>query len=1067
MRLPPGNLFLGAAALLLAVLLPAVAAPPDAPLVLEPFGRERGLSLDSITSLLRDRAGFLWIGTRDGLVLYDGHEATVFRHDITDPASIADNYVRCLYEDREGTLWVGTNGSGLDRFDRARRRFVHHRHDSGDPGTISHDSVNAILEDHRGFLWVTTQIGLNRFDRSSGRFERILPGKGPVAGLPHPYAYALLEDPGGALWVTTIGGGACRLPPGADRFECLPVGRDGLASGRVFALAADARGRVWIGGERGLDRFDPRDGTIVHVPLTGGHPGTVTITSLRIDPGGTLWIGSWRGGIGRLDTETGKLLPVPEVPWLSRARVTAILVGRDGEAWLGTWEHGLARVRSPALPARFVASGTETPDVMTVAEDDHGRTWIGTWGSGPLVVPPGSTQPRRPPLDLPDELSRGTIFSILPDGDGAWLGTTIGLYRLDPRRGIRAFRHDPRDPGSLGPGYVRAIVKDGAGRLWIGVGGSGVYRLRADGRGFTAYRHDPANPATLPDDYVTSLALDPRGTIWVGTRSGGLAELDPDTGRAVRYLPDPGDPHALSFHYVTDLALAPEDTLLVATAGGGLDIGHRGPGGRMVFRRVTARDGLPGNNVRAVAADGGTAWLTTPEGLARVDLSTLAVAAFDEGDGLPAGAFLEGAAATGRETLLFGAGGGLLVLPRGLDVEPPPPAPVVLREIRTLDGPVRGDLPPWELARLEVPWGETLEFSFAILDYREPGRHRFAWRLRPLRDAWVDLGNRRDLTLTGLSPGRYVLEVRGRGSRGPWNEARVPLELVVVPPFWMTGWFRLVLVGAVIAAGIAAHRVRTAALRRRNRELTRLKEQRERALAEMRASREQLRETWARLRRLTRHLEMAKEEERQRIARELHDEMGQALTAAKINLQLLASRLAGIEDLDRARDTIALVDRMIGHVRTLSLDLRPPLLDELGLAAALHGYLEAQAARTGLAIETDLAGLPRGLPGELAITVFRFAQEAVTNVVRHAAATRVRVAARRRGEALVLEVRDDGRGFDVEEALQRAARGRHLGLLGMRERVEALGGEFRITSRPGAGTTITVRVPLTEPGGET
>jgi signal transduction histidine kinase len=185
------------------------------------------------------------------------------------------------------------------------------------------------------------------------------------------------------------------------------------------------------------------------------------------------------------------------------------------------------------------------------------------------------------------------------------------------------------------------------------------------------------------------------------------------------------------------------------------------------------------------------------------------------------------------------------------------------------------------------------------------------------------------------------------------------------------------------------------------------------------------------------------------------------LSAVKINLKALGRLPDDSEERnERTADAIALVDDMIGHVRAMALDLRPPLLDELGLVAALRGYAEAQSVRTGVLIGVEANAGAETLRPDTAITAFRIVQEAVNNTLRHASAERITVSVRADANRLLLSVRDDGRGFDVAEALQRAATGRHLGLLGMRERVEALGGRLEIDSTEGQGSEIRASVPL-------
>jgi signal transduction histidine kinase len=212
---------------------------------------------------------------------------------------------------------------------------------------------------------------------------------------------------------------------------------------------------------------------------------------------------------------------------------------------------------------------------------------------------------------------------------------------------------------------------------------------------------------------------------------------------------------------------------------------------------------------------------------------------------------------------------------------------------------------------------------------------------------------------------------------------------------------------------------------------------------------------------LSQKLMAAQEAERRHLARELHDEIGQALTAIKINLQAV-QRAAGEIARPRLEESMGIIDRALQQVRNLSLDLRPSLLDDLGLAAALRWYLDRQAQRAGFSAEftTDPPGIRA--PANLETACFRVAQEALTNIVRHAQAKRVRLDLRQSNSELCLRVRDDGIGFEVGEARQRAVRGSSLGLLGMQERVLLIRGRFEIRSSPGRGTEVQVRLPLSD-----
>jgi signal transduction histidine kinase len=386
----------------------------------------------------------------------------------------------------------------------------------------------------------------------------------------------------------------------------------------------------------------------------------------------------------------------------------------------------------------------------------------------------------------------------------------------------------------------------------------------------------------------------------------------------------------------------------------------------------------------------------------------------------------------------------------------------VITAIRTQQGPWTGDKPPWAAREIDVPYGTMLSLEFNVLDLSPP--HRFMYKLEGESDAWIDLGARREITFAQLRPGGYELSVRGLSARGVWSETSSPLRLSVSPPFWMTWWFRSVAAVVVLALVWAWVYVRLARLERRNRELEGLHRDREAALAQARSSQQQLHAAYERLRDLTRRMEDAKEEERRRISRELHDEMGQALSAVKLNLKVLGRLSEGDAATERVGDALSLVDGIIQHVRALSFDLRPQLLDELGLVVALRGYAEGQSVRSGIPIAVEANADAGDIPADIAIAAFRIAQESIHNVLRHAHASSITVSVRRDPKRLSIIVRDDGRGFDLAAALDRATTGRHLGLLGMRERVEALAGTFKIDTERGRGTSVHADIPLKEAG---
>jgi signal transduction histidine kinase len=275
-----------------------------------------------------------------------------------------------------------------------------------------------------------------------------------------------------------------------------------------------------------------------------------------------------------------------------------------------------------------------------------------------------------------------------------------------------------------------------------------------------------------------------------------------------------------------------------------------------------------------------------------------------------------------------------------------------------------------------------------------------------------------------------------------------------VDPHMMQNWFRMASIVSLIAALLALMID----------SVIRHVEANERAATDALAK---LQVAYERLGMLNRRIEAAKEDERRFLAHELHDELGQTLTALKLRMQIGARAVPlGSAGSNGAGEAIALVDDLIARVRKMSVDLRPPLLDEVGLVPALRAYLESQSTLSGVSMELEEGTektplhIDGRLPADLEIVCFRVAQESITNAIRHASARRVSVLIVKRPTAITLAVKDDGRGFDVARTLETAAAAGHLGVVGMRERARAHGGTLQIISHPGIGTTVTVDIPF-------
>ncbi len=819
-----------------------------------------GLPQESVIAQAQDAQGFMWFGTQAGLARFDGYRFTVYRHDRDDACSITDNWVQSLLLDRDGVLWVGTR-NGLDRFDPQQGCFEHVPLD-GLPEAGR--GVHAMLPDAGGGLWLSTPHGLLRLDIASRRVLAIH-RQGENGGLSSNTVGALAIDRAGTLWVRTPKG-VDRLPAGASAFEHLSLATNDrpVVAMRydAGALAVDAEGSLWVGTQTGLYRLRPQADGLVPLPLPAGTPDNTAISALLIDRGGTLWVATQQYGLLRL--APGSEAFVDYVPdqgdrfSIADRYVLSLFQDSGGTLWAGTWSRGVSRV-----------------DL-----DSGGFEFYSQYGSGPM------------------RLSDGKVYGISSGGpDVLWLTTRGGgVNRLDlAARQVRVYRHVPGDPASLPVDATMVSTEDGAGGLWVSSdrelgridlasgrytahplqnGGNtapliyclyrrpgdpdhlwicsrgGLYRMALADGALTAYRHDPADPDSLAVDFVVNMLQDSRGRLWVAAVDGGLDMLDPDTGRFTHHRHDPSDPASLSSNRVQALYEDRHGTLWVGTAVG-INRFEPTSTGQARFRGFSARDGLAADSIGAIQEDGdGRLWISTTAGLSRFDPRNWSVRNFGTGDGLPGGSYFVGSSLRGHDgTLYFGGVNGLTAIgPAGIRDNPVAPQ-VAITDFRVFNRSISEAMPAG--LALDAPWPATrtlrighdlsvFTIEFAALHYADPARNQYAYQLQGFDRDWVRTdADQRFATYTNLDPGRYTFHVRASNKDGVWNNTGTTLEIIVLPPWWGTWWFRIMAALLVLLAFAMLYRRHTRQLRWQAQVLEQRVEERTRELELTRAGLEQ------------------------------------------------------------------------------------------------------------------------------------------------------------------------------------------------------------------------------------
>ncbi|WP_019029870.1 ligand-binding sensor domain-containing diguanylate cyclase [Colwellia piezophila] len=801
---------------------------------------EDGLPQNSVQSTLQDSTGFLWIGTEEGLVRYDGYSLKVFKHEPSNSYSLSDNYIFSLIEDSQGNLWVGSRG-GLNHFNPKTQQFTQYRHQAGDANSLSDDSVRSILKNSQGNLWVGTRGGLNHFNPKTQQFTHYRHQANDLNSLSHDDVYSLLEDSQGNIWVGTVGG-LNHFNPKTQQFTHYrhqPGDANGLSHDTVFSLLEDSQGNLWVGTRGGLNHFNPKTQQFTHYRHQPGDANSLshdTVKSLLEDSQGNLWVGTV-GGLNHFNPKTQQFThyrhQAGDANSLSNDYVFSLLEDSQGNLWVGTGGGGLnhfnPKIQQFTQYRHQAGDANSLSDdyVRSILENSQGNLWVGTRGGLNHFNPKTQqfTHYRHQAGDA-NSLSDDYVRSLLENSQGnLWVGTWGGgLNHFNPKtQQFTQYRHQPGDANSLSHDYVSSLLEDSQGNLWVGTYG-GLNHFNPKTQQFTHYRHQPGDANSLSHDYVSSLLEDSQGNLWVGTYSG-LNHFNPKTQQFTQYRHQAGDPNSLSHDDVFSLLEDSQGNLWVGTRGG-LNLFNNKTA---TFKRFTIINGLPNNVIYAIEEDKqGNIWLSTNQGLSRMTPKAETFRNYDVGDGLQSNEFNRRASFKSKSgELFFGGINGfnrftpesiiddkqvpiVLITDMFLLNESVPIVPLISSHSPILEQNTEtnsltvssssnavDEVAGFSLNQvihqtkaITLTYKDNIvAFEFSALHFSNPTKNKFAYQLVGWDKDWVstDYKNRR-ATYTNLPNGDYTFRVKASNADGYWNEDGASLNITVLPPPWKTWW---------------------------------------------------------------------------------------------------------------------------------------------------------------------------------------------------------------------------------------------------------------------------------------
>jgi ligand-binding sensor domain-containing protein/signal transduction histidine kinase len=806
---------------------------------------EQGLSQSSVQAIFQDRRGFLWFGTEDGLNRYDGYNVKIYKPDPDAINSLSDRWITSIVEDREGYLWIATR-LGLNRYDPRTEEFIRFVHDDLNPVSLIDNHINVLYIDKNDNLWIGTTSGLDLFDRANGSFKHYVYSPSQQEGISGKGITALYEDSRGRFWVGTDRGGLNRFDPSNNRFtpyQNMPEDSSTISSNHVTAIIEDRRSVLWVGTSEGLNRFHPDSSTFerfTHDEKNDQSIASNVIRDLHVDITGNLWIATSNG----LDRLSGKrFIHYRHDPTFSKSlsedNVLSIYEDRAGMLWVGTWGGGVNKYDRRRDYFAYYRNDPQNTNslsdnsIISIYSDSDGYAWVGTADEGlnRLTRSTGQVVHYRHDPNRSNSIISDRIYSMHEDQDRMlWIGTGNGLERFD--RNSFSFKHYQRDaenPASLSANHVYKVYVDSQNNLWVGTV-AGLDLFDRESETFIHYQPEPGKPNSLSGPAVNSIFEDREGNLWVGTWESGLNKFNPKTEEFTRYRYDARNKETISSDVILSIYQDTKGRLWIGTGGGGLNLYRPETD---TFTYYLEKDGLPNGVVYGILEDSqGYLWVSTNFGISRFEPESRTFRNFDVGDGLQSNEFNSGAYAKGRAgELYFGGINGLTVFhPLSIDDSPYLPQ-VTLTSLTQDDNPIVTDFSVETTQSVTLTWPQnSFEFEFAALSYNQPNKNQYAYILEGFDTNWHFIGTKRDGRYTNLPGGEYTLLLKASNSDGVWNETPVRINVTVIPPFWQTTWFRVLLSLAAVVLVAGGVRLRTKAIQDRNRALERLVKERTYAL---------------------------------------------------------------------------------------------------------------------------------------------------------------------------------------------------------------------------------------------
>ncbi|BAU56290.1 hybrid sensor histidine kinase/response regulator [Mucilaginibacter gotjawali] len=767
-----------------------------------------GLSQNDVKFIIKDRKGYMWFATDDGLNKYDGYSFTVYRHQPGDKHSLPSNNIVVVFEDSANNIWVGTSGGGVSLYDRQTDSFTNFQSNKEDTATLSSGDINTIFQDSKNNIWIGTYSGLNLFNQKTRKFRRFfyVKNKDYIAG---HHIYSIAEGNSGDLWLGT-GGGLVQFnyQTGFTKYY-VHGGANSLSNNQVNTVFNSDDGNLYIGtAGGGIDCFAMIKQSFTHFTHHANNAGSLinnNVFAIKRAGHKTLWVGT-EDGLDLFDVQKGLFTQYTNEDKNIADKNHSInsILDKDGILWIGTYESGVTfydrNLSSFERYSKQAGSklGLSNDIVTAFAEHDKGF-WIGTDGGGLNYFDKESkafTNYTHQPKNK-STINGNHILNIIQNGKNTlWIGyydDGLDLFNTDTKKATHYGTGNK--PDQISGKHVFALAKDKTGDVWVGLDEVGLNIIHGS-KVIKRYAYSPADTLhSLSNNDVRVIYRDSQYRMWVGTFNG-LNLYNPAADNFIHYMPwNKG----LTNDVIISIFEDSNKNLWVGTLGGGLNVYDKN---KKSFVGYNFPDGKYYSIINTITEDeNGFIWAGTNHGLISFKPFTNNIRKYTFQNNLQGFEFTSGAVLNAKNgQLLFGGHNGFnIVDPYHLSVNKRLPK-IVFTDFELFNKKVspgansvlKSAIDETKIIRLNYNQS-VFTIGYSGLNFTLPEMNSYAYKLEGFEKNWNYVGSQRRATYTNLNPGEYTFKVKASNNDSFWNNTPATLKIIIIPPYYMTWWFRVLL----------------------------------------------------------------------------------------------------------------------------------------------------------------------------------------------------------------------------------------------------------------------------------